>query len=506
MTESLIFARMKERARFEVVVVGAGAAGCVVAVRLAQDPARSVLLLEAGPDLRSDPPSALHDGWRLLPKGSFDWGYAAEPDDRGAAPELRRIKLVGGTSWFTRFAVRGSPSDFDELAARGNPGWSFDDVLPYFRRIEADLDYGHEPWHGDAGPIPITRYPGHAPTDIHAAALEAFQASGFPPVDDHNRPGAVGFGRMPMSSRDGRRVTTADAYLPVAGVPSNLTVWSSSQAAEIVFRGLRASGVRLCDGTVVAADRVVLSAGTYGSPPLLMRSGIGPAEHLRSLGIPVRVDLTGVGANLADHPGVDLDTGWRGAAPSGPVLHSIATFHSATSQSKDAPDLMFWVTDPDGEAPGFWMDPVLLKPRSRGSVRLRSADPAAPPRIELPWLREESDVDRLAEGYRRGLEIARHSEIRRLCAGPPPSEPHGADELRRVVRANVYSIPHVVGTCAMGPSPDDGAVVDASGSVHGTEGLSVVDASIIPDAPSGFPHLVTIMMGERLAERIAKLL
>jgi choline dehydrogenase len=183
--------------------------------------------------------------------------------------------------------------------------------------------------------------------------------------------------------------------------------------------------------------------------------------------------------------------------------HSIATFHSGLSRGQGAPDLMFWLTDPDSASPAFYLDPILLKPRSRGTVRLRSADPADPPRIELPGLREPSDVDRLAEGYRRALEVASRPELRRRCDGPRPSAPHDPDELRQVIRANAYSIPHVVGTCAMGPSPDEGAVVDASGSVHGTERLSVVDASIIPDAPSGFPHLVTIMMAERLAERIA---
>jgi len=167
---------------------------------------------------------------------------------------------------------------------------------------------------------------------------------------------------------------------------------------------------------------------------------------------------------------------------------------------------MFWVADPDSDSAGLWFDPVLLKPKSRGSVRLRSADPVASPRITLPGLREPADVERLVEGYRRGLELAHRPEVRRLSKEAPPSEPATANEARRRVIENAYSIPHVVGTCAMGPSPENGAVVDALGRVHGVERLSVIDASISPDAPAGFPHLVTIMLAEHLSEKLAALL
>jgi len=220
----------------------------------------------------------------------------------------------------------------------------------------------------------------------------------------------------------------------------------------------------------------------------------------------IAVDLPGVGANLADHPAVDLDSGWQGAATSGPVLHSIATFRSADAAPDGAPDLMFWVSDPDGDEPGFYLDPVLLKPASRGSVRLRSSDPTAPPLISLPGVREPSDVTRLAEAYRRGLELAGRPEIRRLARNPPPPTPSTPEETRRRVIENAYSLPHVVGTCAMDSSPEGGGVVDALGRVHGVERLSVIDASIIPEPLSGFPHLVTIMLAEHLAEQLPRLL
>jgi choline dehydrogenase len=341
-------------------------------------------------------------------------------------------------------------------------------------------------------------------TDFGAAALRAFAAAGFAAVEDHNRPGAAGAGRMPMNAHDGVRVTTADAYLPFRGTPGNLAIRPGAHAAEVLVKGTEAVGVQLLDGSVISAGWVVLCAGTYGSPAILMRSGIGPAGHLRAVGVPVRVDLAGVGANLADHPAVDIDPGYHGTSRAAPLLHWLATFHSTAAEAGSALDLAVWVSDPSGEPASASIDVVLLQPRSCGTVRLRSADPAQPPRIDLPGLRETADLDRLAEAFRRGWDVASQPGLRRLCVQPATPSPGTDDELRRTIRREAYSDPHTVGTCAMGPSPDDGAVVDGSGRVHGISRLSVIDASIIPSAPSGFPHIITIMIAERLAERLAR--
>ncbi len=306
-----------------------------------------------------------------------------------------------------------------------------------------------------------------------------------------------------MNSRNGSRVTTADAYLPVGSTPTNLTICPDALVADIVLDGDRACGVRLADATVIEAGRVVLCAGTLGSPAILMRSGIGPAEHLRAVGVPVRVDLAGVGANLADHPAVDIACGdYRGTTRSAPILHLLATFHSSATSRDEPPDLMLWVSDPEGRPASFEVAVVVVKPRSRGSVRLRSMNPAEQPAITLPGLEDPSDLERLVEGYRRGYELADRPEIRRFCAGPASPDP-SAPDLKEFIRADNYSLPHLVGTCAMGPRPDDGAVVDRCGRVHGTEGLTVADASIMPDVPSGFPHIPTIMIAERLSEQLA---
>jgi choline dehydrogenase len=487
----------------EVVVVGGGAAGCVLARRLAEG-GRSVLLLEAGPDLGANVGAALLGGWRN-PQGSewtTDWGYESERDADGNTATLRRGKLLGGTSWLTRFAVRGHPADFEAWAALGNPGWSFDEVLPAFRRLEADGDFGDRPWHGKTGPMAINRYATQGRSPIHDAAVEAFRDLGFPTVEDHNAPGAVGAGPMPMSTLNGRRLTTLQAYLQRDARPATLTIKPDRQVDKVVIEGDRARGVRLVDGTLIAAGSVILSAGSYGSPPVLMRSGIGPAAHLKDMGIEVVVDLPGVGDNLADHPGVDLDAGFSGDAPCEALRHTVATFRSRRLPTAAPPDLMFWVHEPSEDDGRLYLDPILLKPESRGSVRLRSANPLDPPRITLPGLRAERDVERLMEGYELGLAVASHPSIRALAEGPAPANPSGRAELRERVVSNAYSLPHVVGTCRMGPTPQAGDVVDAAGRVHGVDGLRVIDASVIPDAPSGFPHIVTIMVAEHLAQKI----
>jgi choline dehydrogenase len=484
---------------YDVVVVGAGAAGCVVARRLA-DAGRTVLLLESGPDLRADVPPDFRDGWDFPRR--HEWGFQSEPDDRGSAVPVRRGRLLGGTSWVTRFAVRGCPADFDRWVELGCAGWRFDDVLPWFTRLETDLDFPGDAWHGASGPMPVTRYPVFADSDFVDAVTQACAATGIPVVDDHNRPGVEGVARMPMTSHDGMRVTTADAYLPVGGEPATLTIRADTLVASIALEQGRALGVHLLDGTLVEGGRVVVCGGVYGSPTLLLRSGIGPADHLGRFGITVAADLPGVGANLADHPEIEVDPGYRGPVVDRPQLHTLARFRSGLSDSGQPPDLALWVADPVGDPEATTIEVLLMTPASRGAVRLRSPDPADQPAIRLPCLDDPGDVDRLTEGLRRARELATGLALRRVCEAAPATRHSDPDEVRAWIRHERSSVPHTVGTCAMGTAPDDGAVVDAFGDVHGVTNLSVIDASIIPMPPSGFPHLVTIMLAERLSSTL----
>jgi choline dehydrogenase len=283
--------------------------------------------------------------------------------------------------------------------------------------------------------------------------MQALEGAGFPAVPDHNTPGAIGAGPMPMSSRDGVRMTTADAYLGGDGAPSNLTIRSDTQVAHVVLDGRTAVGVRTVDGEVVEAGWVVLSAGTYASPAILMRSGIGPPDALRAVGIPPTVELPGVGANLIDHPGVDLAPGYAGPIRHVPQLHTIATWRSSAAPAGGAPDLMLWIEEPSGDPPEFWIEAVLLKPEARGRVGLRSADPAEAPLVELPRVHEAADVARLAEGCTRAWEVANRAELRGLCHKPPAPDVAAEEDLAALVRQEAYSVPHVVGTCAMGRRP-----------------------------------------------------
>ncbi len=463
-----------------------------------------MLVVEAGPDLRDSPPALMHDGWRTY--RDSDWGFESEPDGRGEVEPLFRGKVLGGTSWMTRFLMRGSSSDFDEWVRIGNSGWGFADTLDAFRRLECDLEFGGEAWHGDTGPIPVTRYQDVELSPFESAVAEACVAAGLALIDDHNRPGALGAGRMPRNALDGVRVTSADGYLPFDGsLPPNLEIRPDSHVANILVEDHQAVGLRLVDGTEIEAGWVVVCAGTYGSPAILLRSGIGPPEHLRDLGIEVEVALPEVGANLADHQGFDVDVGFQGAAR-GPRFFWLATFRGATATENEPPDLALWIPEPfsvGGEAAGAEVTAVLLTPRSRGSLRLRSADPAASPVITLPGPTHPADLDRLVEASVLAKDVADHAALRHICREPSRVLPKKGEQLRAVVAQEAWSYPRTVGTCAMGPSPDSGAVVDATGQVHGVGRLSVADASIIPTAPSGFPHVIALMIAERTAELLA---
>jgi choline dehydrogenase len=492
----------------DVVIAGAGGAGCALAARLTEDPACDVLLLEAGPDLRAAMPGDIRNGWR--PTRSFDWGYASEPDDHGAVRDLPRGRLLGGcSSTNATCALRGAPADYDAWG-EVNPGWSFEDVLPHFIGLENDADFGDRPWHGEAGPIPIRRYGDDELTDVAAATLTAFDAAGIPAVDDHNAPGAVGGGRLPVNCRDEVRMSTALTYLPAAEERANLEVRSDTEVAEVAMDGARATGVRLIDGTLLEAGAVALCAGAYGSPTLLLRSGIGPVAHLTDLGIPVRVDLPGIGSNLADHPSVSLKMPYIADPGPAPLFQVVATLRSEGAEQAGPPDLQLLVFGPypaeEGSPPLFYSAAALLKPHSRGTVELRSAAPTDAPRIQLGYLSEEADVERLLEGLERAEAIAAHPAMRSLCApgnaddNGPPTAP---EERREWVRRNCWTYHHPVGTCAMGPAPERGAVVDRRGRVHGTEGLFVADASVMPDIPSANTLIPTLMVAERFAELIS---
>jgi choline dehydrogenase len=497
----------------DVIVVGAGTAGCVVASQLSVDPGCEVLLLEAGPDFatEADLPPDVADA--AEPTVAHDWGFVSDGTGLDREMALPRAKLMGGCSATNgTFWMRGWPADYDGWAAAGNPGWAYDDLAPIMRSVEADQDFADD-WHGTEGPVPVCRIPSHDLAPIQRAFIDAATGAGHASVDDHNRPGAIGVGPSPRNVRGGLRMNMALTHLLPARARPNLTVRPDSMVDRVELTGMRAHGVRLANGSVLEAGRVVLAAGAYASPAILMRSGVGPHASLDSVGVTTRVELNGVGNNLSDHPLVAVDL------PTAPIagiarLPLTLTARSSRCDPSEPPDLHIFPAGPfeNGSAPSGGVIGIvtgLLAPKARGWVRLRSSDPWQAPLIRTPLLDHDDDLARMVEATVMARTLSRTAPLADFVSGPELAPgPDIADDdfegLAESIRARVAPYHHPVGTCAMGPDPDRGAVVDAHGAVHGVRGLWVADASIMPTIPSAGTNLSTVIVATRIGEHLAR--
>jgi 4-pyridoxate dehydrogenase len=534
---------MGNTAGYDFIIVGAGSAGCVLANRLTEDEGARVLLLEAGGSDRHPYIQIPLGLGKLQQHRMFDWGYVSEPEQNlnGRRLQVNRGKVLGGSSSVNVMVyTRGDRGDFDRWARNGATGWSFAELLPYFKRSESWRD-GEAPWRGGSGPLGTEWAQKRDP--MIAAWIEAAREAGWPVTSDMNGPDNLGVGRVQYTIRDGRRASAANAYLRPAIRRPNLTLRTGTVVAGVTMRGTRATGVRLLDeGRLVEikADReVILSAGVFGSPQILMLSGIGPAQHVRAHAIAPLIDLP-VGRNLRDHLAVMMSWARREPGPFQRMLRldraALAMAQAAilrsgpatslplegigfvkTRAGLDAPDIEFmmvgartldarpWlplVRPPPQDVTGI--RPILLHPHSHGSVSLSSADPLAPVRIAFNFLSEPGDLNELRDACRLGLDIAIRKPLdtfRGDRIAPKSGDDSDAD-IEAWIRATAITVNHPSGTCAMGRG--ENSILDPDLTVRGTERLRVVDASAFPDMLSAHINAAVMAVAERASDLIRR--
>ena len=515
--------------KYDVVIVGGGSAGCTLAARLSEDPNRSVLLLEAGPDYPDSEllPDEIKFGYNNDASeldSPFNWKYQARGSARQSRPmEIARGRVIGGSGSVNgQVFLRGLPEDYDSWAEQGNTEWSYVNVLPFFRKLETDMDV-RDDFHGSDGPIPVRRVARQDWLPVFDAFYQSTLDAGFPSDPDMNNPETTGTGPVPMNNPGNIRMSAALSYLNPARHRLNLTVRGGVSARRVLFEcgpagSPRAVAVEVESGGevfTVEGEEIVLCAGGLASPQLLLLSGVGPAEHLREMGIPVVADAPGVGRNLRDHPMALVETEPAQEVALSEDVPRIQTGLRYTAEGSDLRnDMLILLTSYAGEGGG---DPIAGASRNRsgrtlhfsvilelavsqGELTLASTDPAVGPRIDYHYLEDEFDVRRLREGIRLCAGLLEHGQfsplVSRLLA-PGEADLESDEALDAWLYENISTAFHTCGSCRMGPDGDPMAVVDQHCRVRGIEGLRVVDLSVAPNVVRANTNATAIMIAER---------